>query len=346
MIVVELDRNGNVEYINPFFEKISQFTPEEVVGQNWFSHFIPSDLYSSIESVFQEVLKDNTHEYYVNPIVTKLGEKRIIAWRTCVLKDNTGEAIGVISIGEDITEQSRLERMKSEFVSIVSHELKTPLTTLQASLSLLDGKFINPTSEKGEEAIRMATEGVDRLVRLVDDILDLERLRSGKLTMTKTDCHTQNIIAGAIAQTQELAKRADTKIEVPDQSFSCYADCERLIQVLTNLISNAIKFSPYQSTIELSISEEIDDQPYLLFGIRDRGRGIPAQNLQNIFERFQQVDASDSREKGGTGLGLAICRDIIEQHGGKIWAESVLKEGSTFFFTIPIHSKEVTNSDN
>ena len=346
MIVVELDNNGNVEYINPFFEKIAQFTPEEVVGQNWFRHFIPSDLSSSIETVFQEVLKDNANEYYINPIVTKSGKNLTIAWRTCVLKDNAGKAIGVISIGEDITEQSRLERMKSEFVSIVSHELKTPLTTVQASLSLLDGKFIDPTSEKGEEAISMATEGVDRLVRLVDDILDLERLRSGKLTMTKTDCHTQNIIAGAIAQTQELAKRADTKIEVPDQSFSCYADPDRLIQVLTNLITNAIKFSPYQSTIELSISEESDDQPYLLLSIRDRGRGIPTQNLQNIFERFQQVDASDSREKGGTGLGLAICRDIIEQHSGKIWAESVLKEGSTFFFTIPIHSTEVTNSDN
>ena len=353
MIVVELDHNGNVEYINPFFEKISQFTPEEVIGQNWFSHFIPSDLYSSIESVFQEVLKDNTHEYYVNPIVTKSGEKRIIAWRTCVLKDNTGEAIGVISIGEDITEQSRLERMKSEFVSIVSHELKTPLTAMQASLSLLHEKIIDPVSEEGEEIIDIAADGVERLVRLVDDILDLERLRSGKLTMEKKHCHTQNIIAGAIAQTKELAKRADTKIKVPDQSFSCYADCDRLIQVLTNLISNAIKFSPYQSTIQLSVenknppsNQESNAKPYLLFSIRDQGRGIPAQNLHSIFERFQQVDASDSREKGGTGLGLAICRDIIEQHGGKIWAESVLKQGSTFFFTIPIHSTEVTNGDN
>jgi hypothetical protein len=164
--------------------------------------------------------------------------------------------------------------------------------------------------------------------------------------MLKTICNTQTILKGAIAQTQELAKRADTKFAVFCDSFSCYADCDRLVQVLTNLISNAIKFSPYQSTIKLSISEESDDQPYLLFSIRDRGPGIPTQNLQNIFERFQQVDASDSREKGGTGLGLAICRDIIEQHSGKIWAESVLKEGSTFFFTLPIHSTEVTNSDN
>jgi PAS domain S-box-containing protein len=346
MIVVELDKNGNVEYINPFFEKISQFTSAEILGKHWVTHFTPPDLSSFLENTFQEILNNNAHEYYCNPILTKSGEKRIIAWRNCVLKNNLEECIGLISIGEDITERHYLEKMKSEFVSVVSHELKTPLTTMQASLSLLDEKFIDPASKEGEEAISIATEGVDRLVRLVDDILDLERLRLGKLTMKKIYCNTQNIIENAIAQTQELAKRADTKIKIPDQSFSCYADPDRLIQVLTNLITNAIKFSPHQSTIELSISEEIDDQSYLLFSIRDRGRGIPAQNLQTIFERFQQVDASDSREKGGTGLGLAICRDIVEQHGGKIWAESVLREGSTFFFTIPIHSTEVTNGDN
>ncbi len=353
MIVVELDKDGNVEYINPFFEKVAEFSPDEVVGKHWFSHFVPSNLVSALETVFQGILNDNTYEYYVNSVVTKSGKELIIAWRNCVLRNNMGQSIGVISIGEDITEQSRLERMKSEFVSIVSHELKTPLTTMQASLSLLDGKFIDPASEQGEEIIAIASEGVDRLVRLVDDILDLERLRLGKLSIEKIYCQTQDIIENAIAQTQELAKRADTKIEIPNQSFSCYADPDRLIQVLTNLISNAIKFSPYQSTIELSIenknpepSQEIDAKPYLLFSVRDRGRGIPPQNLQNIFERFQQVDASDSRDKGGTGLGFAICHDIIEQHGGKIWAESVLEEGSTFFFTIPIESTEVKNGDS
>ena len=217
----------------------------------------------------------------------------------------------------------------------------------------MDGKFIDPSSEKGEETISIATEAVDRLARLVDDILDLERLRSGKLTMLKTNCNTQTILEGAIAQTKELVNQTEIDIKVPRESFSCFADSDRLIQVLTNLISNAIKFSPHQSMIELSVelknpdpNHEIDAKPYLLFAIRDRGRGIPSQNLQSIFERFQQVDASDSREKGGTGLGLAICQDIVEQHGGKIWAESVLEEGSTFFFTIPIESTEATSDDN
>ena len=345
MIVVQLDRRGVVQYINPFFLKTYQLELEEVISQNWLDKFVPARLRPTIDKVFEEVLY-HAHSYYENPILIKPNEERIIGWRNCSLKDDLGQVSGIIAIGEDITERHYLEKMKSEFISIVSHELKTPLTTIQASLSLLDGKFIDPSSKEGEETISIATEAVDRLARLVDDILDLERLRLGKLTMLKTNCNTQTILEGAIAQTKELVNQTEIDIKVPRESFSCFADSDRLIQVLTNLISNAIKFSPHQSTIELSISEEIDDQSYLLFSIRDRGRGIPAQNLQTIFERFQQVDASDSREKGGTGLGLAICRDIVEQHGGKIWAESVLREGSTFFFTIPIHSTEVTNGDN
>jgi PAS domain S-box-containing protein len=353
MIVVQLDQQGMVQYINPFFLKTYQFDLEEVIGQNWLDKFIPARLCPTIDQVFEEVLYHELHRYYENPILIKPNEERIIGWRTCSLKDDLGQASGIIIIGEDITERYYLEKMKSEFLSIVSHELKTPLTAIQASLSLLDGKFIDSSSEKGQETISIATQGVDRLARLVDDILDLERLQLGKLTMLKTICNTQTILESAIIQTQELAKQTETKIEVFGESFSCYADGDRLVQVLTNLITNAIKFSPHQSTIELSIkqkdrdsSHEIDAKPYLLFTVSDRGRGIPPQNLQSIFERFQQVDASDSREKGGTGLGLAISRDIVEQHGGKIWAESVLEEGSTFFFTIPIESTEVTKSDN
>jgi PAS domain S-box-containing protein len=352
MIVVQLDRRGVVQYINPFFLKTYQLELEEVISQNWLDKFVPARLRPTIDKVFEEVLY-HAHSYYENPILIKPNEERIIGWRNCSLKDDLGQVSGIIAIGEDITERHYLEKMKSEFISIVSHELKTPLTTIQASLSLLDGKFIDPSSKEGEETISIATEAVDRLARLVDDILDLERLRSGKLTMLKTNCNTQNIIEGAIAQTKELVNQTEIDIKVPRESFSCFADSDRLIQVLTNLISNAIKFSPHQSMIELSVepknpdpNQEIDAKPYLLFAIRDRGRGIPAQNLQSIFERFQQVDASDSREKGGTGLGLAICQDIVEQHGGKIWAESVLGQGTTFFFTIPIESTEATSDDN
>ena len=239
--------------------------------------------------------------------------------------------MGVISIGEDITEKHRLEQIKSEFLSVVSHELKTPLTTIQASLSLLSEKIIAPASEDGETLIKLATDGMDRLVRLVNDIFDGERLQSGKFYLKKSDCHAQKIMTDAIAQVQELAKKADIKINVSPNSYALHADSDRLIQVLINLLGNAIKFSPPSSTIDVSVEQQTS---YLLFTVRDRGRGIPSHKLEIIFERFKQIDSSDVREKEGAGLGLAISKEIVEQHGGKIWVESSVGKGSNFYFTV------------
>lgn len=343
MIVIELDQEGIVQYINPFFQTISQFTPAEVIGKHWITNFTPPEINPSLDIIFYEVLKEKASEYHVNPVLTKYGEERIIAWRNSVLKNNWGQTTGVIAIGEDITERYRLERMKSQFLSTVSHELRTPLTTIQASLSLLHEKVIDANSKEGETTISIATDGVDRLVRLVNDILDLERLRSGKLRLMKNYCSVKQILHNAIAQTQELAKQADIKIQVSSPDFCLYADQDRLIQVVINLLSNALKFSPPHSHIDLSVEKVISEDSLLIspmgwvkFMVRDRGRGIPPQNLQSIFEPFQQVDASDSREKGGTGLGLAICRDIIQGHDGEIWVESLLGKGSSFYFTLPL----------
>ncbi|MEB3312133.1 MAG: PAS domain S-box protein [Snowella sp.] len=342
MIVVELDQQGKVEYVNPYYLKLTQFCPNEVIGKNWFKTCIPTYLQRDLAERFRALLKDQDLPAYTeNPILLKSQQERIIAWNNSVLNDPSGKPIGVIAIGEDITERYRLEQMKSEFVSVVSHELRTPLTSIQAALSLLHEKIINPVSEEGETTLSIATEGIDRLVRLVNDILDLERLRSGKLRLEKHPCDTQKIVKDAIAQVRELANQAETEIQADIPVFSLYADEDRLIQVLINLLSNAIKFSPECSLILLAV-ENIPFDPsepyaasYLQFTVSDRGRGIPSHNLQSIFEPFQQVDASDSREKGGTGLGLAICRDIIQEHGGRIWVESELGKGSTFYFTIP-----------
>ncbi len=343
MIVIELDKDGYVEYINPFFQKISQFMPEEVIGKHWITHFTPYSVAADLDGVFHDVLTEKSAEYYVNPVLTKSGEERMVAWRNSVLKNNLGQTIGVIAIGEDITERYHLERMKSQFLSTVSHELRTPLTTIQASLSLLDEKIIDATSEEGEATIGIATEGVDRLVRLVNDILDLERLRSGKLRLIKDYYPVQDILKSAITQIQELAKQAEINIKVSSPAFLLYGDRDRLIQVVINLLSNALKFSPPHSQIHLSV-EKVTSQEGLhtspvnwaKFTVCDRGRGIPPHSLSSIFEPFQQVDASDAREKGGTGLGLAICRDIIQGHGGEIWVESVLGKGSSFYFTLPL----------
>ncbi|TAF10559.1 MAG: PAS domain S-box protein [Nostocales cyanobacterium] len=363
LVVIGLDINGNVEYANPFFLQLTNYTEIEVLGKNWFNNFLPHSQNHLIQTTFQEVIEKNFYPHYQNPILTKSGEERMISWSNTLLRDVAGNPIGTISIGEDITERYKLERMKAEFISIVSHELRTPLTSMQAGLSLLHDKIIDANSPEGEATIQIATEGVDRLVRLVNDILDLERLESGKIRLEKSVFKTIDLINTAIAQMQDMAILAGIILNPTPSSYQIYADPDRLLQVLINLVSNAIKFSPPCSNVYLTVEAvsssplhpctpapplprtpaPLHPSPYLLFTVKDQGRGIPSHSLESIFERFHQVDASDSRSKGGTGLGLAICRNIVEQHGGTIWAESVLGEGSTFYFTLPI--EEVRNGE-
>ncbi|MTJ11142.1 PAS domain S-box protein [Anabaena sp. UHCC 0187] len=359
LIVIGLDINGNVDYANPFFLQLTNYIESEVLGKNWFNNFLPDSQQDSVEICFQEVIEKNFHPHYQNTIFTKSGEERIISWSNTLLRNAEGNPIGTISIGEDITERYKLERMKAEFISIVSHELRTPLTSMQAGLSLLYDKIIDPNSPEGEATIEIATEGVDRLVRLVNDILDLERLESGKISLEKSVYNTAELINTAIDQMQDMAIQAGIILHATSPSYQVYADSDRLLQLLINLLSNAIKFSPCGANVWLTVESVVSGQwsvvrreeredysphaPYLLFAVKDQGRGIPHDSLESIFDRFQQVDASDSRSKGGTGLGLAICRNIVEQHEGSIWAESVLGEGSTFYFTLPI--KEVSNGN-
>ncbi|MBH8554631.1 GHKL domain-containing protein [Nostocaceae cyanobacterium CENA357] len=224
--------------------------------------------------------------------------------------------------------------MKSEFIGIISHELRTPLTAIRAALGLLNTGIYDKKPDKSKRMIEIAAIDSDRLVRLVNDILDLERLESGHAVLEKTTCEAADLIEQAVAGVQAIAKQQHISFHIHSSNAHVWAAADAIIQTLANLLGNALKFSPNNSTITLNVQQQKDR---VLFQITDQGRGIPADKLETIFGRFQQVDASDSRTKGGTGLGLAICRSIIEQHGGQIWAESTVGVGSTFFFTLPLH---------
>ncbi|MDQ4130759.1 MAG: response regulator [Actinomycetota bacterium] len=232
----------------------------------------------------------------------------------------------------DITERREIERRKDEFTSVVSHELRTPLTSIRGSLGLLASGVLGPLPEKGQRMIEIAVENTDRLVRLINDILDIERMDSGRIDMHKQSCDAADLVSAAAESLQSLAAEARVTLGADAASATVFADRDRILQALTNLISNAVKFSPPDSTVHVS-SRRLDGE--VLFQVTDEGRGIPADMLDSVFGRFQQVDASDAREKGGTGLGLAICRSIVERHGGRIWVESVPGEGSTFYFVLP-----------
>lgn len=243
-----------------------------------------------------------------------------------------------LTMVEDITERQALEGMKDEFISIVSHELRTPLTSIHGALSLMATGKLGSLVPKGERLLQIAATNTERLVRLVNDILDLDRMEAGSLSMEKKPCDAAELIRYAAETMRSMAEQAQVHLVAQPLPVTIQADPDRVIQTLTNLLSNAIKFSPTGSTVHLGVKQRHAHQ--VIFWVQDQGRGIPAANLETIFHRFKQVDSSDSREKGGTGLGLAICRSIVRQHGGRIWVESEVGKGSTFFFTLPLFAPE------
>ncbi len=295
------------------------------------------------ETVYQriqryiEVALSGERVTYENDLLDREGNTHYLSTTHIPDVNEQGEVKGFFTVIIDISDRKAVERMKDEFVSVASHELRTPLTSIRGSLGLLATGKLGTLTEKGQRMLEIAVNNTDRLSRLVNDILDLQRMESGKVRMVKQDCNAADLIVQAAEAMHAMAEKERITLSIAPVSILLWADPDSILQTLINLLSNAIKFSPPGSTIWLTVETQNQE---VLFQVKDQGRGIPANKLQSIFERFQQVDASDSRKKGGTGLGLAICRNIVEQHGGRLWAESVVGEGSTFYFTLPAVRKE------
>ncbi|HZZ39665.1 MAG TPA: PAS domain S-box protein [Acidobacteriaceae bacterium] len=243
-----------------------------------------------------------------------------------------GVSVGSVLSFRDISQRYALDHMKDEFISTVSHELRTPLTSIRGALGLLSAGLLGDVSEKATSLLRIAVANSDRLVRLINDILDLERMQSGRAPLTFRRIALEELVRQAIETMQPMAEAEDVHLAFESVPVSIEADPDRMLQVMTNLLSNAIKFSPPKSIVRVAIKNSPDGATV---SVIDLGRGVPADKLESIFDRFQQVDASDSRQKGGTGLGLAICRTIMHQHGGRIWAEQNGSRGSIFRFFLP-----------
>ncbi len=249
-----------------------------------------------------------------------------------------------------LLKRKHLDTLKDEFISTVSHELRTPLTSIRGALGLLSAGVLGKVDDKALNLLRIASTNTDRLVRLINDILDLERMDSGRAPLHLRRCYLNEIVQQATDTMRSMAEGSEIKFDLVQdpnaEAISFDGDPDRMQQVLVNLLSNAIKFSPRGSTIRAVGGYDGDN---LILRIEDAGRGVPADKLETIFDRFQQVEASDARQKGGTGLGLAICRSILAQHGGAIWAERNDKNGSsragtTFILRIPrlVAAAEVT----
>lgn len=292
----------------------------------------PEDYQRELKSINQLVDGQVKYYYLEKRYLHKQGYVIWVLLSMSLVRNIDGVPLYFIAQAQNISERRAVEQMKNEFISVVSHELRTPLTAIQGSLGLLSSGLYDHKPQEFHKFIEIALLETERLVRLVNDILDIERLNSGEVKFQMEACSAQELMTQVINSLQAIAHQDSITLEILPTSAQLWAARDAILQTLTNLVGNAIKFSPPHTTVTLSAYPQDD---MVLFQVRDQGRGIPPEKLEVIFSRFQQVDASDSRQKGGTGLGLSICQSIIEQHGGKIWVESQLAKGSTFYFTIP-----------
>lgn len=227
-----------------------------------------------------------------------------------------------------------LDQAKSEFLSIASHELRTPLTSIKGSLSLMRSGVVGKMNEMAENLLSIAENETDRLIRLINDILDLAKIEARKLPLHQDWTSFNDVVKVSLESLQGLAQQAEVNLRSEAlPPMDAYIDSDRIQQVLTNLVSNAIKFSPKGSTVV--IAAEANENHELLVEVRDQGRGIAPEDQDAIFQKFRQATNSKNPLVKGTGLGLAIARALVEQHGGTIGVRSTVGEGSVFYFTIP-----------
>jgi PAS domain S-box-containing protein len=362
---------GEYIKVNPYYCNLLGYTKTELLSMKFQDITHPDDLETDLKG-FQKMMAGEIQSFQLEKrYISKQGNIIPVLMNAALIRDQNEEPLYCVGQVQDIRARLEVERMKDEFISIVSHELRTPLTSIRGALGILGSGVFNDRPEQAQQMLKIAINNSDRLVRLVNDILSLERLTSGKVQLVMEECQVVDLMQQAVNAVQAIADQADITLSLTPLSATVWAAPDALTQTLINLLGNAIKFSPSHSTIWLR-ADKIDGNTekhetpqstsdslplatstaslptsYLLFSIQDQGRGIPEDKQETIFEQFQQVDLSDSREKGGTGLGLVICKNIVQQHGGKIWVESQLGVGSTFYFTLPLTRKqhEQTNSD-
>jgi PAS domain S-box-containing protein len=255
------------------------------------------------------------------------------------LRNELGHVAGAVVAFQDIAKMREVDRLKDEFVSIVSHELRTPLTSIRGSVQLVldDDKAV--ADEEHRSLLQIALNNCERLVRIINDILDVSKIESGNLTLRKKPVHVSELIRQSVDVVAGPARTARVTLDVsiPANIRPVMVDPHRVVQALVNLLSNAVKFAPADSVVTTSVT---GSEHMVTIAVADQGEGIAPENLNRLFKKFQQVDSSSSRRKGGTGLGLAITKALVEQHGGRIFVDSELHKGTRFSFTLPTATAE------
>jgi len=324
-----LDGQDRVSFLNRTLAEMLHTTPEEWLGRNaaelsmvmarfalpvavprfdWPESFGSRDIEWRDAETLRFFREDSA------PLLPESGGGRVFAYH-------------------DVSHEKTVDRMKSEFISVASHELRTPMTSIKGSVDLILSGFAGETSPEMQELLEIAQKSCDRLVRLVNDILDLSKIEAGQLKLNIERLDVTEIAVRAVCAVKPLADKSEVRLRVdrPHPLPLVDADPDRIEQAITNLLSNAVKFSPPKGDVVVELSA---DEHWVQCAVRDQGVGIAEKDLHRIFGKFQQL--SEGRRRGGTGLGLAITRGLIDEHRGSIWVESHVGAGTRFIFRLPI----------
>jgi len=335
--VLELDPNGIVAEMNHAAEILFGYVAAELVGGHVKKLVLP-EFHEEFDRMWRSLIASRESVAGLkirNP--RRDGIEIICEWTVTPLVNFQHQVIAVIAQGRDVTAQLEAERMKKEFTSTLSHELRTPLTSIIGSLQLINSGVMGEVEKDVAELMVVAERNGQRLLDLINDILDIEKIESGKLALVPEVMPVDELVREAMVLNRAFAERFKVRFEshgdVPDRKV--HADRKRLLQVMTNLLSNAAKFSPEGGVVEISTE---DAGPNVRVAVHDRGSGIPEAFRPRIFGRFTQADSTATRQKRGTGLGLAICKRLIELMHGRIGFDDRPGGGSTFWFELPRHA--------
>lgn len=343
--IVGLDLSGIITSWNRGAEKLFGFSADEMRGQH-ISLLVPLRKVDEIENFLNGDSPDQSEDL---EFITsaKNGQEIAVSLSASLVQDDNGMLVGRSAIMHDITAKQEAARRVAEFYSVVSHELRTPLTSIRGVLGLMEGGIVEPGSIEAQELLEVAAGSTDRLIRLINDMLDIKKIEAGKMNLHIESFECSRLVLEALEAIKGFSEQQKVTLRTElNYHGTILADRDKTLQILTNLVSNAIKFSPENS--EVIVRTEFHSG-MVHIAVRDYGPGIADGDRLKLFGKFQQLDSSDSRQRGGTGLGLAISKALVERQNGTIGVDSALGQGSCFWFELPTkqeHPKSSMSGNN
>jgi two-component system phosphate regulon sensor histidine kinase PhoR len=326
--VIVIDKNENIVLFNSSLAKILELRSEKYIGKPFWEIISNNE----VNSILKKALKKK-NSFSVQASILQRSETRNVQIQTAPITDNKGRLLGLVGVFHDVTELRKFEKARSEFIANVSHEIKTPITSIIGFVETLKDGAINDL-KKRDEFLNIIHSHSQRLDNLVNDILSLSRIEFREIEMNPAPISIKEILdnAKALYNDKIRSKKQSLRMQTPDELPAAFSDPEMIIQVFSNLIDNAVKFTPEKGKITVKAREEDD---FIQIDVSDTGIGIEEEHLPRIFERFYRVDKARSREMGGTGLGLAIVKHIVNANRGKVSVKSEFGKGSTFSVFLP-----------